>query len=100
MKTLLSLALLFMLAACGSTGGSSSTVTVGGRQIEVPEVTVDEHQRLIDTIGIYDDPETAAYINAIGQRLVANSSRRNDTFTFTLLDSTLMPLPCPVGSFM
>ena len=87
MKILLSLALLFMLAACGSTGGSSSTVTVGGRQIEVPEVTVDEHQRLIDTIGIYDDPETAAYINAIGQRLVANSSRPNDTFTFTLLDS-------------
>ena len=87
MKILLSLALLFMLAACGSTGGSSSTVTVGGRQIEVPEVTVDEHQRLIDTIGIYDDPETAAYINAIGQRLVANSSRPNDSFTFTLLDS-------------
>ena len=87
MKTLTFLTLLLLMTACGSTGGPSSTVTVGGRQVEVPEVTVDEHQRLIDTIGIYDDPETAAYINEIGQRLVANSSRPNDTFTFTLLDS-------------
>ena len=87
MKILVLITLLSMIAACGGSGGSSSTVTVGGRQVKVPEVTGDEHQRLIDTIGIYDDPETAAYINAIGQRLVANSSRHNDTFTFTLLDS-------------
>ena len=87
MKILVLITLLSMIAACGGSGGSSSTVTVGGRQVKVPEVTGDEHQRLIDTIGIYDDPETAAYINAIGQRLVANSSRPSDTFTFTLLDS-------------
>ncbi|EAW42198.1 hypothetical protein MGP2080_05637 [marine gamma proteobacterium HTCC2080] len=87
MKILVLITLLSMMAACGGSGGSSSTVTVGGRQVKVPEVTGDEHQRLIDTIGIYDDPETAAYINAIGQRLVANSSRPDDTFTFTLLDS-------------
>ena len=73
MKILVLITLLSMMAACGGSGGSSSTVTVGGRQVKVPEVTGDEHQRLIDTIGIYDDPETAAYINAIGQRLVANS---------------------------
>ena len=87
MKILVLITLLSMIAACGGSGGSSSTVTVGGRQVKVPEVTGDEHQRLIDTIGISDDPETAAYINAIGQRLVANSSRPSDTFTFTLLDS-------------
>jgi predicted Zn-dependent protease len=87
MKILVLITLLSMMAACGGSGGSSSTVTVGGRQVKVPEVTGDEHQRLIDTIGIYDDPETAEYINAIGQRLVANSSRPNDIFTFTLLDS-------------
>jgi predicted Zn-dependent protease len=87
MKILVLITLFSMMAACGGSGGSSSTVTVGGRQVKVPEVTGDEHQRLIDTIGIYDDPETAEYINAIGQRLVANSSRPNDIFTFTLLDS-------------
>ena len=82
------LATLLLLTACaGSGGSSSSTVTVGGRQVSVPDVTADEHQRLIETIGIYDDPEVAAYINEIGQRLVANSSRPNDTFTFTVLDS-------------
>ncbi len=82
------LATLLLLTACaGSGGSSSSTVTVGGRQVSVPDVTADEHQRLIETIGIYDDPEVAAYINDIGQRLVANSSRPNDTFTFTVLDS-------------
>ncbi len=69
------------------TGCASSKVTVGGRSVSVPTVTSEEHQKLIDSIGIYDDVELAAYVNKIGQRLVANSTMPDSDFTFTLLDS-------------
>ena len=87
MKTLVLLLVSILVSACSGTGGTSSTVTVGGRQVDVPDVTADEHQRLIETIGIYDDPEVAAYVDGIGQLLVANSSMPDATFTFTVLDS-------------
>ena len=35
----------------------------------------------------YDDPELQAYIDRIGQRLVANSDMPKKTFTFSVLDS-------------
>jgi predicted Zn-dependent protease len=47
----------------------------------------DEHQKLIENVGIYDDPELAAYVDEIADRLVANSSLADEEFTFTLLDS-------------
>ena len=87
MRTLVLLLVSILISACSGTGGTSSTVTVGGRQVDVPDVTADEHQRLIETIGIYDDPEVAAYVDGIGQLLVANSSMPDATFTFTVLDS-------------
>ena len=77
------LILVSLVSGCGSTSG----VTVGGRSVSVPKVTVEEHQKLIDTIGIYDDVELAAYVEALGQRLVAYSTMPNGDFTFTLLDS-------------
>ena len=87
MRTLVLLLVSILVSACSGTGGTSSTVTVGGRQVDVPDVTADEHQRLIETIGIYDDPEVAAYVDGIGQLLVDNSSMHDATFTFTVLDS-------------
>ena len=87
MRTFVMLLVSILVSACSGTGGTSSTVTVGGRQVDVPDVTADEHQRLIETIGIYDDPEVAAYVDGIGQLLVANSSMPDATFTFTVLDS-------------
>lgn len=87
MRTFVLLLVSILVSACSGTGGTSSTVTVGGRQVDVPDVTADEHQRLIETIGIYDDPEVAAYVDGIGQLLAANSSMPDATFTFTVLDS-------------
>ena len=84
MARLLTLVVLIAtLIGCGST----STVTVGGRAIELPSEAADEHQKLIDNVGIYDDPELTAYVNEIAERLVANSSMPDAEFTFTLLDS-------------
>ena len=82
-RVLLLTTLLALIVGCGST----STVTVGGRAVNLPSDAADEHQKLIDNVGIYDDPELAAYVNEIAERLVANSSMPDAEFTFTLLDS-------------
>ena len=76
------LATMFLVACAGS-----STVTVGGRPVSMPKKAADEHEKLIENVGIYDDPELAAYVNEIADRLVANSSLADEEFTFTLLDS-------------
>ena len=72
-----------LLASCAG----SSTVTVGGRPVSMPKKAADEHEKLIENVGIYDDPKLAAYVNEIGARLVAESSMPDQEFTFTLLDS-------------
>ena len=82
-RALLLTTLLALIVGCGST----STVTVGGRAVNLPSDAADEHEKLIENVGIYDDPELAAYVNEIAERLVANSSMPDAEFTFTLLDS-------------
>jgi len=86
MRLLAILALTLLVSACAGSGGSP-TVTVGGRTVDVPDVTAEEHAKILETIGVYDDPELAQYVNSIGQLLVKNSSMPNADFTFTLLDS-------------
>ena len=39
---------------------AASTVTIGGKSVELPDDIAEEHQKLIDNIGIYDDPELDA----------------------------------------
>merc|ERR1712185_34852 len=82
-RLLVSLCFTALIAGCAG----SSTVTVGGRPVSIPTDAAEEHEKLIESIGIYDDPELQAYIDEIGARLVANSSMPNQEFTFTLLDS-------------
>ena len=72
------------LAGCAS---GTSTVTVGGRSVEMPTEVAEEHQKLIDNIGIYDDPELDAYVRQVGERLLRESGITRPEFTFTLLDS-------------
>ena len=72
------------LAGCAS---GSSTVTVGGKSVEMPKEVAEEHQKLIDNIGIYDDPELDAYVRQVGERLLRESGITRPEFTFTLLDS-------------
>ena len=83
--SLLALALAIVwLAGCAS---GSSTVTVGGKSVEMPKEVAEEHQKLIDNIGIYDDPELDAYVRQVGERLLRESGITRPEFTFTLLDS-------------
>ena len=76
------IALFVMGCASGS-----STVTVGGKSVEMPTEVAEEHQKLIDNIGLYDDPELDAYVRRVGERLLEQSGITSPEFTFTLLDS-------------
>ena len=67
--------------------GATSTVTIGGKSVELPDDVAEEHQKLIDNIGIYDDPELDAYVRQVGERLLRDSEITKPTFSFTLLDS-------------
>ncbi len=49
---------------------------------------------------IYDDPELQAYVDRIGQRLVANSYMPYKAFTFTVLDSTDINALATPGGFI
>ena len=46
---------------------AASTVTIGGKSVELPDDVAEEHQKLVDNIGIYDDPELDAYVRASGR---------------------------------
>jgi predicted Zn-dependent protease len=83
--------LITLLSACSSTSSSSGssgsggvTVSAGGRQVTVDD---ERHQQMIEAGAAYDDVELQAYVNRVGQLLVANSDEPNQTFTFTVIDS-------------
>ena len=75
---------LLLLAGCA---GKTSTVTVGGVAVEMPEEVAEEHQKLVDNIGIYDDPELDTYVRQVGEQLLQEANITSPPFTFTLLDS-------------
>jgi predicted Zn-dependent protease len=78
---------LLTLAGCASnpsSGGSSVVVGSQGREVEIGN---EMHEQMMAEGAAYDDPELQAYINRVGQRLVANSDMPNTTFTFTVIDS-------------
>ena len=82
------LSILTLMALLWShAAGAASTVTIGGKSVELPDDVAEEHQKLIDNIGIYDDPELDAYVRQVGERLLRDSDIAKPTFSFTLLDS-------------
>ena len=64
-------------AALISLSGCAGNASVGKNQ----------HAKMLTQGAIYKDPALQAYVNRIGQRLVANSGKPNSTFTFTVIDS-------------
>jgi predicted Zn-dependent protease len=73
-----------MLGGCA---GKTSTVTVGGVAVEMPEEVAEEHRKIVDNIGIYDDPELDIYVRRVGEQLLQEANITSPAFTFTLLDS-------------
>ena len=67
-----------------ATGGTDIVVTTQGREVAIGR---EMHQKLVEEGAAYDDPELQAYVNRVGQRLVAASDKPDMTFTFTVIDN-------------
>ncbi|MEM9257514.1 MAG: M48 family metalloprotease, partial [Pseudomonadota bacterium] len=84
---------LLLIATALSVTGCASNPATGGTSVVVSsqsrEATIGEemHTELIEEGARYNDEELQAYVDRIGQRLVANSDMPNKEFTFTVIDS-------------
>jgi predicted Zn-dependent protease len=67
-----------------ATGGA--TVVLGSESGEA-ETGAEMYAKFEDDGAFYDDPELAAYIDRIGQRLVAHSDMPERDFTFSVIDA-------------
>lgn len=84
------LLLLVVLASCARNpvDGSPDLVLMSEKQeIELGRVL---HPRILQETQPYANAELQAYVNDLGQRLAAVSERENLTYTFTVLDDTMV----------
>ena len=91
---------LVLLSGCAgnpATGGADVVVMTEGKEVAIG---AEEHQKLVDAGQVYDDPELQAYIDRIGQRLVANSDKPDMTFTFTVLDTEMINAFAAPGGYV
>lgn len=51
------------------------------------EIGAEEHQKVVDSMPFYNDPELLAYVNEVGQRLAAVSERPELDYQFFIIDS-------------
>ena len=76
-----------LLGGCAvnpSTGGASVVFSSTAGESSVGREMYD---KFVAEGAVYDDPELQAYIDRVGQRLVANSDMPDRDFTFTIIDS-------------
>lgn len=59
-----------------------------------------EHQKIIGKFGIYRDQELQAYINQVGQRVAAESSRPEIEYRFTILNDDMINAFALPGGFI
>jgi len=60
----------------------------------------EEHEKIVESGQVYDDPELQAYVDRIGQSLVANSNKPNQKFTFTVLDTEMINAFAAPGGYV
>ncbi len=81
------LAGLFVLESCAvnpATGQGNLVMMSEKRELEIG---LEEHNKVMQTMPVMQDPELTAYVNEVGQRLAAVSHRPDLPFTFTVIDS-------------
>jgi len=69
--------IVFAALALALLGGCAGSPTVGKEM----------HGEIVEQGGVYDNPALQAYVNRVGQRLVAGSGESGTPFTFTVVDS-------------
>lgn len=67
-----------------ATGGANLVLMSENRELEIGE---EEHQKIIAGAQVVEDEELNAYVQKIGERLVAASHRPDLDYTFTIIDS-------------
>ncbi|MCB1835238.1 MAG: M48 family metalloprotease [Geminicoccaceae bacterium] len=79
------------LSACSTSKSDGSLSLASGNIDDDIRLGQEEHPKILQQYGgAYDDPELAAYIDRIGQRLKSVSEYADIPFTFTLLDSEVV----------
>ena len=87
------------VAGCAVTPGGGPTVvfsSVAGER----ETGQEMHDKLISEGAAYDDPELQAYVEKIGERLVAHSDMPDLDFTFTVIDAPEINAYATPGGFV
>lgn len=59
-----------------------------------------EHAKIISQFGVYKNPELQAYINQVGQRVAAESTRPEIEYVFTILDDDMINAFALPGGFI
>lgn len=93
---------LILLATPGctvnpATGGASVVFSSAEGERETGQ---EMHDKLMSEGAAYDDPELQAYVNKIGQRLVAVSDMPDLKFTFTVMDAPEINAYATPGGFI
>ena len=64
------------------------------------EMGKEEHAKIINFFGVYKNTELQAYVNKVGQRVAAESSRPEIDYTFTVLDDDMINAMALPGGFV
>jgi predicted Zn-dependent protease len=81
------LALLLVLGACGGNPVDKKASADAPSSSKALRVGQEAHDKLVEEGAIYEDAALKAYVDKIGQRLVANSDKPDDKFEFHVIDS-------------
>jgi predicted Zn-dependent protease len=87
--SLLTAALLasFLLSSCAVNPATGQPNLVLMSENREKEVGLEEHEKVMASMPVFEDEELLAYVTDIGNRLVEVSERPELGFTFTLIDS-------------
>ena len=84
-KVLPPIAALTALASCSvnpATGEQQFAAFMSPAQEQ--QVGAQEHNKIIQTFGVYEDQSLNAYVNQIGQKVAQNTERADVDYTFTV----------------
>lgn len=100
LTTALLAAIPLTLSGCASNPASGGTSMVGSTLEGEREVGQEMYDELMAEGGAYDDEELQAYVNRLGQRLVAESHLPDLEFTFTVMDDPAINAYATPGGFV
>ena len=85
--TVAALLLLALVTGCAvnpATGGANLVLMSESREIEIG---AEEHEKILASLPMYQDPELLAYVNEVGNRIAAVSHRPELNYQFFIIDS-------------